>query len=259
MRILVPSLVLAALAVAAVAVGRSDGDDLKSRYEAATAAGDSESVDALLKERRFEVIYLVDGYLEGWLKQTEAPAAERMERPETLLEAGIAAAAAADRAFGGDAYTRYAVAWKEWSPEQRLEFREGQKKFYAGREAQKEKRYEKAGALYGESLALADPLKDLWGIAQAEQALGDLAIGAGRLEDAVRHHRRARDVFLSLNHPRVLRSLNALGMVQERTGDLAAAERNLEEMLRLAKLVDRETDTTKVEESLARIRNAMGK
>lgn len=258
MRLLVPALFIAAVAVAAVAVGRSGEDDLQTRYERTVEAGEDAAVTALLKEHRFEVIFLVDGYLEGWLKQTETPEAERMKNPESLLRMGIEAAEFADAALGGDAYLRYATAWKRWSAEDRLSFREGQKRFYAGREAQKEKRYERAAELYRESLALAEPLGDLWGIAQAEQALGDLAIGAGDPAAATARHQKASEVFGSVNHPKVLRSLNALGMLHEQAGELPEARQSLEEMLRLATLVDHTTDTSKVRASLARVCRAMG-
>src|SRR5690606_41029384 len=103
--------------------------DLQATYERVAASEDPAAVAKLFEERRYEVIYLVDGYLEAWLKQTELPVAERMERPESLLDAGIAAAAAADAAFGGDAYTRYAKAWQAWTPEDRVRFRDGEKEF----------------------------------------------------------------------------------------------------------------------------------
>ncbi len=227
-------------------------------FEERVGEADWEGVRSLLRSRPYEVIYLVDGYLESWLKQMEAPETERDPNAGQILERALLAARHADETFGGDAYSRYAKAWKGWSADERVRFRAGQAAFYRGRDAQKAKQYDDARAAYEESLSLAKPLGDLWGIAQAEQALGDLAVGDEKLEEALRRHEAARDVFASIRHQRMLRSCHALGVIHERLGHLKEARANYERMIEAAKEVDRDVDTAAVRQSLIRVCRAMG-
>ena len=257
MRALLALLLVAGVA-AYVAYGWGGEEGLRVRVDRATEAGDVVAVEELLAAHRFDVIYLVDDDLEAWLKQMELPELERAPDAEGLLARALATAKTADKTFGGDAYSKYAEAWAAWSVEQRMQFRDGQAKFGAGREAQKEKRYDAAAESYRASLALAEPLGDAWGTAQAEQALGDLAVGAGRFDEAKQRHARARDIWRTLSHPRVLRSLHALGVVYEEQGELAEARASLEEMLTLAEQLGGKTDTAAVRSSLSRICRALG-
>ncbi|MBI4878349.1 MAG: tetratricopeptide repeat protein [Planctomycetes bacterium] len=160
--------------------------------------------------------------------------------------------------FSSDSFSRYAAAWRGWSAEERAGFRQGRDAFLRGREAQKEKRYDEAREAYAAALAAAEPLGDLIGVAQAEQALGDLAVGAGRLEEAVQRHERARDIFAALRHQAMLRSCRALGFVHEKLGDLAAARINLERMLEAAREARHDSDTLAVRATLARLCRELG-
>ena len=104
-------------------------------------------IERLLRGRPYEVIGLVDGYLEGWLASQEnpgAPAEPGAKAPARMLELAQDAAKRADATFKTDAYSRYANAWKGWSAEQRLQFREGQKQYGLGREAMRAKKLDEA-------------------------------------------------------------------------------------------------------------------
>jgi tetratricopeptide (TPR) repeat protein len=241
-------------------------------YERLLAAKGDAEIERLLRGRPYEVIGLVDGYLEGWLASQEnpgAPAEPGAKAPARMLELAQDAAKRADATFKTDAYSRYANAWKAWSAEQRLQFREGQKQYGLGREAMRAKKLDEAKAAFAASLKLADPLGDLWGIAQAEQSLGDVAAGAAAgaadaaakktlLDEAIAHHKRGAQVFGELRHPGVLRSLRALGNLHEQAGDLKAARFALERMMDVAAEAQRLDNTGPVKKDLARLCRALG-
>ncbi len=240
------------------ASGAEAQPDLQALFEEKCAAAAFAAVDELFRARPYEVIYLVDGYLESWLEQDELPVAERSVDPDRLLRLARIAAERADRVFSSDAFGRTVKAWSGWSAEERAAFRKGRDAHQRGREAQQEKRYEDAQEAYAAALEAAEPLGDLKGIAQAEQALGDLAVGAGHLEEAVQRHGRARDLFAALRHHGMLRSCRALGRVHEQLGDLAAARSNLERMLEAAREAGHDTDTRAVRATLARLCRELG-
>jgi tetratricopeptide (TPR) repeat protein len=231
---------------------------LDQLFEEALAKQDEDAITASFRDRPFEVILLVDGYLEAWLSNVEGKAEKPVAKPEELLDRGLLAAKHADRVFEGDAYTRYASAWKGWSEKQRKQFRAGQEEFYGGRALQKEKEYDDAKARYERSLEIASPLGDLWGIAQAHQALGDLAIGRDDLEVAIRHHTEAAKIFGSLRHAGMLRSHRALATVYEKKGDVKQARAELEKMLTAAIEARRPDAAKPVRADLVRLCRVLG-
>jgi tetratricopeptide (TPR) repeat protein len=174
------------------------------------------------------------------------------------MELALKAAERADAVFQVDAYSRYVGAWQAWTPGQRRQFREGQEAHAEGRAKQREKDYDAARAAYERSLDLADPLGDLWGTAQAEQALGDLAMGRGDFDEAIRRHLRALEIFGSLRHTGMLRSCRALGAAYEKTDRLADARAVLERMVAAAKEAGREEAAAPVKADLGRICRALG-
>lgn len=227
-------------------------------YEELERKADADGIAALFRARPFEVILLVDGYLEAWLSEQEKPAAERVANPERPLELAKAAAASADALFQTDAYSRYAKAWESWTDDQRVQFRQGQHEYQAGREAQQAKNYDAARAAYQQSLDLARPLGDLWGIAQAEQRLGDLAVGRGEIEEATRRHRAALDIFGALRHTGMIRSCRALATFHEQAQELSEARALLERLLVAADEAGRPEVAGPVRTDLVRICRALG-
>jgi len=239
--------------------GAAKLEPLDAIYEAAVAKKDDAAIESAFKARRFEVINLVDGYLEGWLSNVEGSAKEKAADPQVLMDRALDAAARGDKALGGDGYTRYAKAWKNWTPEQQKQFRKGQEEYQAGRGLQKEKKLADAKARYEASLALAAPLGDLWGEAQAHQSLGDLAFGEEKFDVAIEHHKKGKAIFGSIRHQGAFRSYRALANAYEKKGDLKAARKELEEMVSVATEAKLPHATIgPVHKDLARVCRALG-
>lgn len=230
-------LAVLALALAAPALAQDSGPPpLDALYEGALAKKDDAAIESAFRERPFEVILLVDGYLEAWLTNVEGKAEgeRKVADPKTLLDKALDSAARADKALGGTGYTRYAKAWAGWSAEQQKQFRRGQQEYGAGRNAQKEKKLAEAKQHYETSLGLAAPLGDLWGEAQAHQSLGDVAMGEDRVDAAIQHFTKARDVYAGIRHQSGMRSMRALAAAHEKKGDHAKARAELESMVKIA-------------------------
>ncbi len=224
------------LALQAGAAPAQSGISMDQVYAAALAKKDDAAIEKLFKERPYEVIGMIDGHLETWLANVEGKAEgnEKVANPQSELDAAIEAAARADKALGGDGYSRYAKAWKGWTADQQKQFRKGQEEFHAGQSAQKAKNLDEAKKHYDESLKLAAPLGDLWGEAQAHQALGDLAFGANDFDGAIAHHKKGAEIFGSIRHTGMLRSYRALGSAYQKKGDNKSAREQLEKMLKIA-------------------------
>lgn len=237
---------------------QNEPPSLDEVFAAAAEKNDEAAIDAAFKGRPYEVIYVVDGLLESWLAQVEGSAQEKVEKPEALLERALLAAKHGDKAFATDAYSRYANAWKGWSEEQRKQFRQGQQEFGAARQAAKEKKLDEAKTHYEASLKLAEPLGDLWGIAQAHQGLGDLAMGTKNYDAAIKHHEEGAKIFGSLRHSGMLRSHRALAIAYEAKKDLKSARMHLETMVRVAEEAGRPEAATPVKADLVRICRELG-
>lgn len=259
-------LIASALACSLLLQAQSDEESMNPAFEAAAIKHDAPAIDALFKSRPYEVIFLIDGYLEGWLAAQEKGKPDvkneeekgAPENPDDLLAFAILGADRADAVFGVDAYSRYAKAWKGWSDEQRKQFREGQSEFHAGSEAKRAHDNDKAKEHFEKSLGLAAPLGDLWGEAQAHQALGDLCFGKDDFKGCEEHHAKALAIFGSLKHPSELRSLRALGQAHEKMGKADVARKDLEKMLEIGKEAKRpESMMAPVLADLARLCRAL--
>lgn len=230
-------LAILSLALAAPSFAQDSGPPpLDALFEGAIGRKDDAAIEGAFRERPFEVILLVDGYLEAWLSNVEGKAEgeAKVADPKTLLDKALDSAARADKALGGDGYTKYAKAWAGWTPEQQKQFRQGQAEYGAGRAAQKDKKLAEAKKHYENSLGLAAPLGDLWGEAQAHQSLGDVAMGEDRVDAAIEHFTKAKTIYASIRHQGGMRSMRALGVAHEKKGEHAAARKELEAMLKIA-------------------------
>lgn len=243
-------LILMGVVFAPMGIAQDRTPSMQELFEEQLSQSD---VETLFRSRPYEVIYLVDGYLEAWLARQESGVPGDDPEVQRLMNLALKSALSADAVFERDTFTRYANAWKGWSADQRAQFRKGQAEYGAGRDAQRQKKYAEAREHYEKSLQLAGSLGDTWGEAQAQQALGDLTVGEGKFEEAAACHEAGRDHFMSIMHPSLLRSLNALGHIREQQGKLKAARENLEAMLLVAERSGRDVDATAVYESLARI------
>jgi tetratricopeptide (TPR) repeat protein len=254
-------LAVLALALASPVFAQNEArpEPLGAIYERAIAAKDEAAISEAFKARRFEVINFIDGFLETWLANIEGSAQEKVAEPKVLLDTALDAAARADKALGGDGYSRYAKAWAGWTPEQQKQFRQGQGEYGAGRAAQKEKKLDEAKKQYQASLDLAAPLGDLWGEAQAHQSLGDLAFGANDYATAIEHFGKAKASYGAINHQGGLRAMRAIGQAHEKQGKLEDARKELESMTAIATAANLPKQTVgPVYKDLARICAALG-
>ncbi len=231
-------------------------NEIFTEFAAAEDKGD-EAVDKVFREHPYEVIFLVDRNLEGWLSEQEKPAGERVADSEKMLKRALYAASRADAVFDVKAYSSYANAWKGWTPEQRLRFRNGQGEFQNGSEALKAKQIDAARKHFAAALAAANDVGDTWGIAQAEQKLGDIAFGSGDLASAETHMKKSLELFGAMRHIGMLRSLRGLAALYEREGKNKEALAALEKMVAVANEADRGEAAQKVKADIERLRQAI--
>lgn len=222
---------------------------IREQFHTLLLAGDEPGISELFRNRPFEVIYLLEDDLRAWAEHSQQGRLEgQQERDEisAQLRNALLVAGHADRALGGDSFTRYAGIWKNWSVAERKIYKSSREALGRGRELQRDRQYDPAREAYEESLSVATRLDDLLGIARAEQALGDLAVGRKELDDAVRRHRRSRDLFQSLHHPGWLRSSHALGVIHANRKQFEEARFNLEQMVEAARSSGRKIQTASV-------------
>ena len=223
---------------------------LSTQFEEAVAAQQEEKLDELFRSRPYEVVYLIDDHLLSFA-ESEGVALERLRLAQR-------AARVADRVFDEQIFSLQAAAIEKLNGDQRARLLLGRQALRAGREAQREKLYEQSAQAYAEALAAANEVGDRLGVARAEQALADLAVGGKRFDEALRRHQLAQGLFRRFRHPSELRSCRALAMLLERRGEFGPARSQLERMLVLAAESGRSTDTSEVKQALVRVCSAMG-
>lgn len=247
-------LLIAGLFCATVQEKAKEPQSFQLLFEQRAAKGQSKKIAELFRSRPFEVAYLFDGYLLAWAELETA--AEGSGAIQFAWAKQVAVEA--DRMTGIKLHRQQILAAESWSEHEREWFLQGRRAFSTGRAAQKLRMYEEAEAGYLEALEQALRLGDLLGGARAEQALGDLAVGGKRLDEALKRHQRARDLLSQLRHPALLRSCRALAMIHESRGEFAAAKENLERMLAAAKEAQLDSDTKPVREALVRVCRSLG-
>ncbi len=129
-----------------------------------------------------ETLPFIDHYFEGGLKIIEEhgdPAAAKAS-----FAMGLQFAEIADLALGEVILSEYGKAFANWDSAQQAQFRSGQHKFRAGREAQAAKDYPSALKLHTESLSLAAPLGDHWGKAMAYGGIGEAQLALGNYRES---------------------------------------------------------------------------
>ncbi|MFH0944577.1 MAG: tetratricopeptide repeat protein [Planctomycetota bacterium] len=247
-------LLFAGLLCSTVQQEGEEPESFQMLFEQRASQGKSEEIVGLFRSRPFEVAYLFDGYLVTW--------AELEAKGEGLGSAAFEwarkVAKEADRLFGIKLHRQQILAAEGWSRKEQERFLLGRNAFSRGRAAQRLRKYKEAKAGYLEALETASALGDLLGGARAEQALGDLAVGGERLDEALERHEKARDLLSPFRHPDLLRSCRALAMIHESRGEFEQARDNLERMLAASEEAHLGTDTGPVREALVRVCHAMG-
>lgn len=250
-------LLLASLALAVSPAGsfQGEGPSLKERFEALDEAGNHAGVVALWKEHPYEVLYVIDSYLEGSLQIVETETAPDPARVRAMHERALRGARAADEAFDRGIFTDYAASFVGWNAAEQKRFRAGQAAFGAARKAKSEGDHEAAAAHGAECAALAEPLGDWWGLGMGLSAQGGSLAELGNAAEALPLLARARHIHHQLGlvgseygnlrsmvelcaelgkTDRALVSLEAALALAETLGDAAGAEALRERRAQLA-------------------------
>ncbi len=139
----------------------------RERLEKMLTDGDTAWIVQTFTRHADNTLGFIDGYFEGGLKMIEEGGSEK--KATEMFRKGLEFARLADKAYNEVIFTQYAASFGSWSPKERLEFRQGQQEFRAGRKIKDNP--EEALAHFEKSLALASPLGDAWGSAMAHTGI----------------------------------------------------------------------------------------
>jgi len=187
-----------ALAVSPATSAQAEGPSLKERFETLDEAGDHAGVVALWKEHPYEVLYVIDSYLEGSLQIVETEESPDPAVLRSMHERALRGARAADEAFDRGIFTDYAASFVGWNAAEQKNFRAGQAAFGAARQAMGAGDHEAAAAHGAECAALAEPLGDWWGLGMGLSAQGGSLAEAGNAAEALPLLARARHIHHQL-------------------------------------------------------------
>ncbi|MGH1376572.1 MAG: hypothetical protein ACRBCK_09515 [Alphaproteobacteria bacterium] len=145
---------------------------VKERFEALDNKQDIDGIVVLWQNNPSVTAFVIDTYLEGALALFEQSNGENENKIKAMYDRGLRGALAADKAFGRKVFSDYASSFIGWDDQQKRQFRSGQKFYGDAKEALKAKRYEDAFASANESISVARPLGDWWGVAVAQAVSG---------------------------------------------------------------------------------------
>jgi tetratricopeptide (TPR) repeat protein len=234
-----------------------EADAARKAVEARLAAGEKDDVVRWFRENADGALAFIDYYFEGGLAIIEAGG--EADRPRALFDTGRKFAALADLAFEETIFSKYGEAFTGWDREQQKRFRKGQQKFGESRKALRENDVEAAIYAARESVELARPLGDAWGVAMASLSLGTALEKAGRHDDARKALRDAAELNsrLRLRTAEISARL-ALAEAEAGGGDKSAAVATLRAAYGKLTKSDPESMVAKVRDALAGALEAAG-
>ena len=246
-------------AAAPTAEARRSETNVKQRFEELDGAGDHAGVVKLWRENPYQVLYVIDSYLEGSLKRIETEEQVDQDQIRHMLERAIRGARAADEAFGGFMFSDYATAFAGWSPDEQFRFREGQKAYKNAQQSLRSADFEKALQYAKDSLQIAQPLGDWWGMAMALGVLGDAHEALGHYEAALDAHSRARVVNSSLHLlSSEYRNLHSISRCLSRLGRTLRAELVIARALECSVLLEDEAGRVDLLETRLKVEEDSG-
>lgn len=210
----------------------ADDTFARERLERMLRDGDTLMIVQVFRRRPGDVLPFIDFYLESGLESIEKGGSK--ESATEGYRTGIKFAELANQAFGEVIFAEYAAGFASWSALEQQRFREGQRLYREARQKSKEAP-EEAVALHRQSLALAEPLGDHWGVAMNQLALGELLLGLERYQEGHDAAVKAMELFGRLQlRPSYVRALvscaklrQALGYPDQGTGQLRMALQSL--------------------------------
>lgn len=225
------SLLPAGLLLAALS---QDADPLQKKFEELDAKGDRAPVVALFKEHPFEVLYMLDGYLEGALAKIEKGGdSGEIKR---MHEKALRGASDAEAALGKPMIRDYVASYVDFGAPEQKQFREGQKSSGEARKALKAKDFKSAKAAAEATIQHARPLGDWWGAGSGYTALAEAEEGLGNWRASVDAAQQARLIHQSLNFVRdEYRDLQIMARVLVQIGNKSRATAVIEQGLALSK------------------------
>ncbi len=230
-------------------------EDLEGRelYEALWKAGDTLRLAQAFEQDGWQILPYIDSHCEGWMALLEQSADQTPDGQRRLAEMqakGRKLAAVADQALGDTRFAVYVDNFYGWDPEQRRQFREGQKLFGQGAqlasEAETPQQLLNALTPLQQSLERSRPLGDTWGQSMALALIGRIQRenvlkpeARATLAEALRLGREIRDLssvwdalallyemaMLELDHDVAKEALQeqyliALDMGDDKTGEM---------------------------------------
>lgn len=156
-----------------------EGLEGRELYEALWKAGDMPRLAQAFKQDGWQILPYIDSHCEGWMALLEQSADQTPDGQRRLAEMqakGRKLAAVADQALGDTRFAVYVDNFYGWDPEQRRQFREGQKLFGQGAqlasEAETPQQMLNALTSLQQSLERSRPLGDTWGQSMALALIG---------------------------------------------------------------------------------------
>lgn len=183
----------AALPAALTSTAQSPVQQVRQRFEELDAQNDAAALREHWRAHEGLVLYTIDSYLEGGLKQLErSGASEPDAQVRASYERALRGAKAADEAFGRSIFGDYASAFTGWNAEQRASFRAGQRAFGEANALGKQGKHAEARARAQECVDRARPLGDWWGTAMGLAGVGAASEALGEHEQALDAWQQAR-------------------------------------------------------------------
>jgi len=222
-----------ALPAALTTSAQNPVQQVRQRFEELDAKGDAAALREHWRAHEGLVLYVIDSYLEGGLKQLETSGASEPDaQVRASYERALRGAKAADEAFGRTIFSDYASAFAGWNAEQRKSFRAGQKASGAAGALSKQGKHEEARARAQECIDLARPLGDWWGTAMGLAGVGTASEALGQHEQALDAWQQARLInealgFKGESYEALLGSARALCALDRRPRALRAIELGL--------------------------------
>ncbi|MHC4376110.1 MAG: Cif family virulence factor [Planctomycetota bacterium] len=190
---------------------RQEGEDFVARYHAAFEARDADALGALWASDPGRVLVTIDADLEASLSVWEG-----------LLERAQFGAEVASSTLGEPIFADYASSFAGWTPEQKRQFRAGQKAYGDSRRAGGAGELETSLAKARECVQCAEPLGDWWGTAMGLLAEAQALQSLERPQEALVAASRARLLYHQLGL-----GSSEVGALQLQTLAALAADRPL--------------------------------
>jgi hypothetical protein len=202
---------------------RQEGEDFVARYHAAFEARDADALGALWASDPGRVLVTIDADLEASLSVWEANSEDPDQASiDGLLERAQFGAEVASSTLGEPIFADYASSFAGWTPEQKRQFRAGQKAYGDSRRAGGAGELETSLAKARECVQCAEPLGDWWGTAMGLLAEAQALQSLERPQEALVAASRARLLYHQLGL-----GSSEVGALQLQTLAALAADRPL--------------------------------